>query len=125
MEADTTQYLANLVNLVKVGYRNNAFAPLVWFNSIVDPLLLIIACITKDSMSYLLIGLLILIVVFSLMMYLVLLIKNPSLLQSEKYRLEDKKLDLIAAKGSSLIINPVNITPQQYLEEKNGGEDNG
>lgn len=117
----TNQYLANLVNLVKVGYKSNAFAPLVWFNGIVDPLLLIIAVIVGGITSYILIILLGLIILFSLAMYAIIFAKNPNLLQSERYRLEDKKLDLIASKGSEFMINPVDITPQQFLEDNQNG----
>jgi site-specific recombinase len=124
MESGPKHYWANIANLVKVGYRSNAFAPLVWFNSIVDPTLLIVACILKGVLSYLLVGVLCVIVLFSLTMYVALFIKNPNLLQSERYRLEDKKLDLIASKGSGIMINPVNITPQQYIEEITGGDHN-
>jgi hypothetical protein len=124
MESGPKHYWANIANLVKVGYRSNAFAPLVWFNSIVDPSLLIVACIIKGYLSYLLVGVVCVIVLFSLTMYVALFIKNPNLLQSENYRLEDKKLDLIASKGSGIMINPVNITPKQYIEEITGGDQN-
>ena len=68
--------------------------------------------IFKDSLiSYIFLSLLVIVVLFALCMYVVLLIKDPNLLQSEYYRIEDKKLDIIASKGSDIQFNPVDLTP--------------
>ncbi|MBL0049014.1 MAG: hypothetical protein IPP32_13065 [Bacteroidetes bacterium] len=118
------QILANQANLIKAGYKSNAFAPLVWFNAVANPSLIIGACYTNDiALRYLLGILAALIIAVSLIAYIVLLIKSPTLLQSESFRIEDKKLDLIAQKGTDVImINPVDLTPQPLQIEKEGGK---
>ena len=49
-------------------------------------------------------------------MYLVILIKDPQLLQSEKFRIEDKKLDIIASKNSGIEVNPVDLSVPNQIE---------
>ena len=118
----TGQYWANAANIVKAGYKSNAFAPLVWFNAIVDPILLVSSYISDEPVAkYFLMGTVCLLIVFSAIMYAIIFFKDANLLQSEKYRIEDKKLDLIAAKGSDIQIEPVNLTtPPKQIE---GGQD--
>lgn len=116
-------YFANLANVVKVGYKSNAFAPLVWFNAVVQPFLFVPAFLSKnETIKVVLIIVASLLIVFSAIMYLVLFLKDPKLLQSENFRIEDKKLDLIAQKGSDISITPVNLTTPQTLIQ--GGNEN-
>lgn len=112
------QYLANMANVISAGYKSNAYAPLVWFNGVVDPLLILAVCFTSNvKIEAILLILLCIIIAGSFIVYVVLLIIKPGLLQSESFRIEDKKLDLIAQKGSDLIeIAPVNLTPPTKIE---------
>lgn len=108
---------ANLSNLVKSGYKTNAFAPLVWFTAVSLPILLYFGFKTSNTLiQFFLIGASVFIVLFAAIMYLVIFLKDPKLLQSEGYRLEDKKLDLIAEKGGAISINPVNINPKELSD---------
>jgi hypothetical protein len=114
------QVWANLANIVKSGYRSNAFAPLVWFNAIVNSFLLIGICYTNEIIvKYIFTICLGIILIFTLVMYLALFIKDPKLLQSERFRLEDKKLDMISQKGSDIVIQPVDLTTPYKLEDGN------
>ncbi|CAH0998028.1 hypothetical protein EMA8858_04163 [Emticicia aquatica] len=120
-----------MAGIVRTGYKSNAFAPLVWFDGIIIPTILVfINLIDNNIIDYCLIGLLGIIVLFSLSMYLALFLKDPKLLQSENFRLEDKKLDIISQKGGVVSINPVELTLAEYqqtrqLSEYNEGENNG
>jgi len=110
-------YLSNLANVVKAGYKSNAFAPLVWFNAIIQPLLyIVIYFISNDIIKYILVAVSSAVLIFSGIMYLVIFLKDPRLLQSERFRIEDKKLDMISQKGSDIVIEPVNLTTPPQLE---------
>jgi len=111
------QYLAHIGNIFKSGYRSNAFAPYVWLSVLVILLLIIIMKLFDDRIiEYACMTLIIFVVVFGAVMYLKLFNKDPKLLQSESYRLEDKRLDIISAKGSDVIVNPVNLSPPPQKE---------
>jgi len=56
--------------------------------------------VDNTIIKYACLGLMIVLVLFTLLMYVVLYKKDPKLLQSEAYRIEDKKLDLIAQQGT-------------------------
>lgn len=110
-------FVANLSGIIKAGYKTNAFAPLVWFNAVADPSLIIsINCSDDKSMKLIFLLCVILIILCTLVAYFYMLFKRPDLLQSEKFRIEDKKLDLIASKGSDIVISPVNLTTPILIE---------
>jgi len=116
------QVISNLANVVKVGYKSNAFAPIVWFNAIVLPILFVVALnIDNEKAQLFLIYVACAIAVFSALMYLIIFLKDPKLLQSERFRIEDKKLDLISQKGSNFKVMPVDLASQSRISE--GGSD--
>jgi hypothetical protein len=117
-----TEYWAKTANVVKAGYRSNAFAPLVWFNSIVDPILIAGSIFTSEPVIKIIFIIIVaIIILLSVIMYVVLFLKDPKLLQSEEFRIEDKKLDLIASKSEGITIVPVNLTtPSKQIDE--GGQ---
>jgi len=112
------KYMAAYGKSVKDGYVSNAYAPLVWFVVfLIIPFILGIIFIHNTIVQYVLIGLIAIIVLFSLVMYVVLLVKDPKLLQSESYRLEDKKLDLIAQQGDG---GSITVIESQNIAEIRG-----
>jgi hypothetical protein len=105
------KYILNYGTAVQRGHKSNAYAPLVWFDVFTLPILSLLICIIKIPFVEIALSvLLILVVLFSLVMYLMLYLKDPKLLQSEYYRLEDKKLDMIAQKGGDILVEPVGLT---------------
>jgi len=96
------KYVTAYGKSVKDGYKSNAYSPLVWFLVFLLPLLIIITLVVKNPViQYIFVGLIVLTILFSLVIYVVLLVKDPKLLQSEWYRLEDKKLTMIAEQGDA------------------------
>jgi hypothetical protein len=69
--------------------------------------------------QYILLGLLCVIVLFTLAMYLVLLIKSPNALQTEWFRLEEHKLNMIGEKGGEIRIAKVDLNTNTRI----GGDD--
>jgi hypothetical protein len=113
--------VANVSGVFKAGYKTNAFAPLVWFNAVADPSLFFAAKFSEANyLKIIFVILLCIILISSLVAYFYMLFKKPDLLQSERFRIEDKKLNLIASKGSDIIISPVNLTTPLLNE----GDDN-
>ncbi len=112
------QVIANLANVVKAGYKSNAYAPIVWFNAIILPIFFTVAlclgdCAAQIVLIYVACG----IVIFSAIMYLVIFIKDPKLLQSERFRIEDRKLDLVSTKGADFKVLPVDLSTPPQLSE--------
>ena len=114
--------MVQLANLMKSGSKTNAYAPLLWLCGIV------IFSSTggmfyfkEPVIKYVFLGLIVLVVIFALIMYIVLLVIDPKLLQSEHFRIEDKKLDIIASKGEGIQFNPIDLTvpTKQIGENKN------
>ena len=115
------QYFANVANIVKSGYRSNAFAPYVWFCAIVIPFLIAAILLIKDPRVTIVVSIAIcFVILFASVMYFVLFQKDPKLLQSENYRIEDRKLDLIEQKGGDLIVNPIDMILPMQLEKGEG-----
>lgn len=116
---------SNITNYIRSGYRSNAFAPFVWATGLVFMFIAAFYWGTSDTIiRYALIGLFVFLVISLVIIYFVLLIKDPRLLQSENYRLEDKKLDMITQKGSDFEIKPVElVTPNStQIEERKNDE---
>lgn len=113
---DFVNYMAGYGKAVEQGYRSNALAPLVWLDIFALPILLTgVFFIKIVIIKYILIGIIFILLLFTLIMYVVLFKKDPKLLQSEKYRLEDKRLDLIAQKGSDSPINPDQLPSTTHI----------
>jgi len=107
---DFVNYISSYGKAVKSAYKSNALAPIIWLDVFAIPVLLVLTTIFKTIViKYILVGLVVLLIIFTLVMYVVLFKKDPKLLQSEGYRIEDKKLDLIAQKGGDIPINPVDL----------------
>jgi len=114
------KYMAAYGKASKDGFKKNAFSPLAWFSIfLVVPLVIAILLVGRGTIQYILIGLLCFIVVFTAAMYLVLLIVNPGALQSEWFRLEEHKLNMIGEKGGEIKIEKVNLNSNARI----GGED--
>lgn len=90
--------LLHLSDLFKAGYISNAYSPLVWKCAISFFILGFLMLQFKNDLiiRYTCFGLIIFLVIYASRMYFVLYKKDPKLLQSEYYRLEDKKLDMMA-----------------------------
>jgi hypothetical protein len=103
-------YMTAYGKAVKAGYKSNAFSPIAWFSIfIIVPLVTGILICKNFTIQIILILLLSLVVLFTLFVYAVLLVKNPKLLQSEKYRLEEQKLNMISEKGGKIRIVDVDL----------------
>ncbi|QQL48297.1 hypothetical protein [Mucilaginibacter ginkgonis] len=117
------QIMAQLANLMKTGSKTNAYAPLIWLCGVV-----MVAGMggmfyfSNPIIQYVFLGLIVIVVIFAIVMYVVLLAMDPKLLQSEHYRIEDKKLDIIASKGKPIEFNPVDLSvpTKEIGENKNG-----
>jgi hypothetical protein len=95
-------YITAYGKSVQDGYKSNAFSPLAWYVFFpIIPLVVIILAIQNKMVLYVCLGLIVLLILFPLVMYVVLLIKDPKLLQSEWYRLEDKRMDMVAKQGDT------------------------
>lgn len=76
----------------------------------VIPVLVVVMCVIKNSaIQYILVGLIVVLILFTLLMYFLLFKKDPNLLQSEKFRIEHKKMDLIAEKGGKIAFKEVDL----------------
>jgi membrane protein YdbS with pleckstrin-like domain len=116
------QMMAKLANFMKTGSKTNAFAPLIWLCSVVMFMSMTGIYYFKDPIiKYVFVALIVFVVVFSAITYVVILIKDPRLLQTENYRIEDKKLDIIASKGMEIKFNPVDLI---VPKKNNGGTKN-
>jgi len=95
------KYITAYGKSVKDGYKSNAFDPLVWFVIfLIIPFIVVVLASSNEIIKYLSLGFIFVIVIFSLVMYVILLCKDPKLLQSEWYRLENRRLDLISQQGN-------------------------
>lgn len=118
------EILASLGNSLRVFKRGNAFTPFAIFAIFVIVILIYFSTVFSGVIQMIMIILICFIVLFSCAMYLVLLIKNPKLLQSETYRLEEQRLNIMQEKGGSVIFEPVSLTPTQaeLLSDDNESE---
>src|SRR5580692_1923275 len=94
------KYVANYGELVKLGYKSNAFSPIAFYAYIlIIPLTGAAIWVHIPVLQCIFVGLITVITLFPLVMFFLLFKKDPHLLQSEKFRLEEKKLNMIAEKG--------------------------
>lgn len=113
-----------LTSVLKTINRKNGFAPLVMLVAVLMASGISISYflnIKTEMMAIALFILLGVLAIFSMGIYLFMLIKRPELLQSEQYRLEEKKLNIISEKSGKIKLNKQNIeialTPE-LLEKK-------
>lgn len=103
----------------KTGYKANALSPYIWFICLSIILLLVGIKLTDDSLiRYLFVGTILILLLFGIIMGVAIFIKDPKLLQTEKYRTNDRILDLVEQKGGEISINPVTLdfTYSEYVE---------
>lgn len=113
-------YITAYGKAVKYGYKANAFSPIAWYSVfLIIPLIAAIIWVKNSTIQYILVGLLIVVIFFPLVMYIVLLAKDPKLLQSERYRLEEQKLNMIAEKGGNIKFAQLDLNQNVKI----GGED--
>ena len=93
----------------KTGYRSSAVSPLLWLNSLVTLPSIGAYCFVEGSYKWPFAVIVILMVVVTLVLFFFLALKDPKLLQSEKYLLESQKLDLIREKGGVLKVEPIDL----------------
>jgi membrane protein YdbS with pleckstrin-like domain len=112
-----------------VGKRSNAFNPISLFCIAVIGVSSFFGYQSPAPLCYWLYGFAGLVAIFAMIMFLLIFFKDPKLLQSESYRLEDKKLEIMIQKGGAIDFNPVNLTPIESEEmkklETDSEEDNG
>lgn len=114
------QILAKFGSLIGTYSKRNIYAPLIWISGFIITMLGIIMFSFKEysEVRYTCLVFILLITIFDLVMYVIIFVKDPKLLQSERFRLEDKKLDMMASKGSEIKFNPVNLSLPNELPEK-------
>jgi len=98
-----------LEKALRSKHTGSALSPLLWLNGIVTVPCLLLAAFMSSPMNIAFFVLALLIVGFSLWQYTALVKIDPRLVQSEKLQFEMAKLDLVAQKGGSVIIDPVSI----------------
>jgi hypothetical protein len=99
------------------GQRSSALSPLLWLNSIVSIPCLILSSRVEGPFRYVLFGLGVVIVVYTLLAYAYLVRKDPRWVQSESFQLESRKLDIVASKGQpALAAMTVEISEPVLLE---------
>lgn len=126
---DISSYLGSLGNTLKIGKRSNAFFPLAVFSIVIIGISTFFGFKSPSPLNYFLYGFAGFVTIFTMTVYLIIFFKDPKLLQSESYRLEDKRLDIMIQKGGTIDFNPVNLTPVESEEvkklENNSDEHNG
>ena len=104
------KYMAAYGVAVKNGYKSNAFSPIAFYAYfLILPLIGAAVWIHNFVLQCIFVAVIVIIALFPLVMYLLLFKKDPRLLQSEKFRLEEKKLNMIAEKGGSIKISEVDL----------------
>jgi hypothetical protein len=98
-----------LEKALKSRQTGSALSPLLWLNGIVTVPCLLLSPFISAPMNVAFFALAVLIVLFSLWEYRTLVRKDPRLVQSEKLQFELAKLDIVASKGGSIVIDPVSI----------------
>jgi hypothetical protein len=103
---DFNSYYQKALN---IGYRPSAFSPLLWMNGLISAPCFMLTALLPSPFQYAMFSLGGLVVLYTLGMYTYLVMKDPRLVQSEKFQIEMQKLDIIAEKGGPIIFDPVNI----------------
>lgn len=120
--------IKSLQEIVTSGYKSNAFSPFVWQLAVGGILLLLgILFIDDKIINYIFVGALIVLIFYNMFMGNKIFNTDPNLLQSEKYRTNDKILDLVEKKGGELSVHPItlDVSYNDYEEIKNKPEKKG
>jgi hypothetical protein len=96
-----------LTAVLKRGYHSSAISPLLWLNALVTIPCLIAATVIQDQFRWAPFALGCSLLLYTLWTYGKLVKMNPRLVQSERYQVEMQKLDIVAAKGGKVQIEPV------------------
>lgn len=103
----------------KIGYKTNALSPYVWFICLSILLLITGIKLSDDILTrHLFTYAILLLILFGMGIGIAIFIKDPKLLQTEKYRTNDRILDIVEKKGGDISINPVtmDITYSEFTE---------
>ena len=98
-----------LEKALKTRHTGSALSPLLWLTGIVALPCLLLSAIVNSPMNLAFFVLAVVLVLYSMWQYHALLKIDPRLVQSEKLQFEMAKLDLVATKGGSVVIDPVSI----------------
>jgi hypothetical protein len=114
------QYVSGISNIVNSGgKKSNAFTPILKLIGIFAITFIPIALYLNGIIVYIMLGVLMFLFLGAVIIYLIIFFKDPKLLQSESYRIEERKLEIVSEKGGALVINPVNIP---LISEGNRGD---
>ncbi len=113
------KYITSYGRSIKDGYKTNAFAPVAWFIFFLVGIIFIILFVSITIIKYVFAFLLVGLVIFGCVMYARIFNKDPKLLQSEKYRIDDKTLDIIQQKGGEIKFLEIDLS--HNAEIKGGG----
>lgn len=102
---------AIMAKIAANGYKSNVFTPIAAFITILVIVLFAVALrVQNETMQWLLVGFALFLVLFAVIIYVVILYKDPTLLQSERFKLENRKIDVIMVKGQNQIpIDPITL----------------
>ncbi len=123
---DPSQILSYLARTVgKSGGKTHALAPFLWLIGIWLILFILLLLwglpkIDDVSLKYLIICIFVGVFIIGVIIYLIIYFRTPERLQSEWYRLEDKKLNMFAQKGGKISFEPVDLSepPTQITGEQ-------
>jgi len=97
---------------------------LLWLNGLVTAPCVIGSFFIQDSFRFAPFSIGVVVILFTLKKFHDLSEKDPRLVQSEWYQIEQHKLDVIAQKGGPMIFEPVNIPLSLPPKQLGAGEPN-
>ena len=97
------------------GKRRTALSPIVWALGVIVPALLVSAYIGSTILQYLFAGVLGLLVITLVVGFFYCLIKKPDYLRSERFHIENRRLDIAAKKGGKRLNNGENTDISSYV----------
>lgn len=110
---------AYLHKVLKMEYRSSALSPLLWLNALITIPCLVGSFIIQTNFRWAPFILAVAIIFCTLKKYDFLLDKDPRWVQSERFQIDSRKLDIVAQKGGPIIVDPVNLQlteEPKYLE---------
>lgn len=105
--------ISSIQSMLKSVNKKNVFAPFIQFMGVILACMSFFSYLFKTVMETYAIYVFVfmcLVFVVGTCVYLFILVKRPESLQSETYRLEEKKLNIISGKSERVRVNPVTIT---------------
>jgi len=110
--------LSNTDTFKSVGSRSSIFTAMAWYSAFIFLGCIGTAIIFESIRTYIIIiGSIV--CLFPLVMFVVIFFKNPTLLSSEEFLIEQKKLQIIQEKGKDIIFNPMNLTTPDMKQSIN------